>query len=113
MSERIDLNEISYLIHRNALDKGFWSEKSGEDQVNQILAKMMLIDSEVSELMESYRKEHGSQMILEEAADVLVRLLDLLKAMEDYGVVEGDFTQVFLDKVKFNTTRPAKHGNLM
>lgn len=113
MSERIDLNEISYLIHRNALDKGFWSEKSGEDQVNQILAKMMLIDSEVSELMESYRKEHGSQMITEEIVDVLIRLLDLYVALQDYGIVEHDVGEVLSDKMRTNAARPKKHGNLM
>lgn len=113
MSERVDLYETGWMIHRTSVNKGFWPEKTGEDQVNQILAKMMLIDSEVSEVMEAYRKEQGSEKIVEEFADVLIRLLDLVQAMKDYGIIEHDLTEVLLSKMSVNASRPKKHGNLM
>ena len=68
-------------IHANSINKGFWSAKYGEDQVNQILAKMMLIDTEVSEMADAYVKQRGEDEIKSEVADILIRLLDLFEAL--------------------------------
>lgn len=100
-------------IHENAVEKGFWEPKEGEDQVNQILAKMMLIDTEVSEMADAYVKRRGSEEITKECADIIIRLLDLMRAMKDYGIVEHSIQQVMREKVAFNKSRPAKHNRLM
>lgn len=108
-----DLDDVGWTIHANAIKKGFWSEKSGEDQVNQILAKMMLIDTEVSELADAYVKQKGGDEILKEAADIMIRLLDLISAMNHYGIVKGRLSEVMSEKIEFNRTRPPKHNRLM
>lgn len=108
-----DLDDVGFTIHANALNKGFWSQKEGEDQVNQILAKMMLIDTEVSELADAYVKQRGSDEILKEAADIIIRLLDLISAMNRYGIIQGKLSDVLTEKIEFNKTRPAKHDRLM
>lgn len=104
---------MGYLIHRNAEDKGFWVEREGVDEVNQFLAKLMLVDTEVSELVDAYVKERGSEAIELEYADVLIRLLDLYQAMMDAGIVDRDIAEVLEQKVSFNKTRPRKHNRLM
>ena len=109
----IALDEAAYTIHANAVAKGFWTEKDGEDQVNQILAKMMLIDTEVSELADAYVKQRGEAEIKKEMADILIRLLDLFEAMRSYGIVSGRLEDVVDEKIKFNALRPPKHNRLM
>jgi NTP pyrophosphatase (non-canonical NTP hydrolase) len=108
-----DLDDVAFTIHANAKNKGFWSDKDGEDQVNQILAKMMLIDTEVSELADAYVKQRGSEEIKKEAADIIIRLLDLMAAMSRYGIISGGVQETLVEKIEFNKTRPAKHNRLM
>lgn len=107
------MDDVGFTIHANAVDKGFWSEKSGENQVNQILAKMMLIDTEVSELADAYVKQRGSDEILKEAADIAIRLLDLVSAMKRYGIINGSLSKTITEKIEYNRTRPPKHNRLM
>jgi len=109
----IDIDEFAFQIHNNAVEKGFWEPKYKEDQVNQILAKMMLIDTEVSELADAYVKQKGSEEIKNEAADIIIRLLDLLAAMNRYEIISGSILETLVKKVEFNKTRPAKHNRLM
>jgi NTP pyrophosphatase (non-canonical NTP hydrolase) len=109
----VNLEELAFSIHSNAVDKGFWSKQYGEAQTNQILAKMMLIDTEVSELADAYVKQRGSEEIKKEAADIIIRLLDLLAAMHQYGIIKGIITETLIEKIEFNKSRPAKHNRLM
>lgn len=109
----MSLESLAAEIHETAKTNGFWHYKDGEDQVNQILAKMMLIDTEVSELADAYVKRKGSEEIAKECADVLIRLLDLVKAMASYGIVVHDLDEVLKKKMEYNQTRPQKHNRLM
>lgn len=101
------------MIHSNAVDKGFWSEQEGEGRVNQILAKMMLIDTEVSELADAYVKQKGGEEIKKEMADIIIRLLDLAAAMNRYKIIDGSIKQTLIEKIEFNKARPPKHNRLM
>jgi len=109
----MNLDRLSIKLHETAVEKGFWTEQSGENQVNQILAKMMLINTEVSELADAYVKQMGSENIKKEAVDVLIRLLDLVQAMKEYQIIDGEITETLKNKMKFNKTRPKKHNRLM
>lgn len=113
MSKTVDLNLMGYQIHHNATEKGFWSEREGVDAVNQYLAKLMLVDTEVSELVDAYVKERGAEAIELEFADILIRVLDLYQAMKEDGVVERKLPDVLNEKIEFNSTRPKKHNRLM
>lgn len=109
----IDLDDLSQKIHATAVEKGFWSDKCGEDQANQILAKMMLIDSEVSELAEAYVKEHGAAAIESEIIDILIRTLDLHAALKQYDIISGSVDAKLIEKMDKNNSRPKLHDKLM
>lgn len=100
------LNTLAQGCHKMAKDKGFWPEEGRSD--GECIA---LIHSELSEMLEGCR--HGNppsehipafSAAEEEAADVLIRLLDLCAAR---GWQLG---QAMLSKMSFNANRPHKHG---
>jgi NTP pyrophosphatase (non-canonical NTP hydrolase) len=99
-------------IHATAKSKGFW-----DDQVdpNFVLAKLALIASEVSEVLEAYRKEMGAEKIAEEFADILIRTLDLYAGLQEEGIIPVglDIGSVLNMKMDVNSSRPIKHGNLI
>ena len=109
----INLDATAKYLHDTAVEKGFWEPKEGENQVNQILAKMMLVNTEVSEMADAYVKQRGSEEITKECADIIIRLLDLMQAMKDYGVIEHSVQEIMNEKMLFNKNRPAKHDRLM
>ncbi len=118
-------------VHAMATAKGWWDGYERADgrvvmSVDQILAKLALIHSEVSEALEDVRvgkmerTGHGAPCDCRQAdcsfppvkpegfptelADVVIRCLDLAGAM---GIdLEGEIRT----KVRFNATRPIKHG---
>lgn len=103
-------NEI-LAIHENAVEKGFWD---GPVDPNFVLAKLALIASEVSEVLEAYRKQQGSEKIMEEFADIFIRTYDLIVGLEEAGIVDHhDIDWVIREKMSVNAKRAAKHGNLI
>lgn len=98
-------------IHDTAVAKGFWD---AEFDPNFVLAKMCLIHSEVSEVMEAYRKGMGSAKILEEFADIFIRTYDLIVGLAENGVIDhADVDYVIREKMSVNAKRPNLHGNLI
>lgn len=106
----INLTDMAYVLNQNAKDKGFWDENNG---VNFYIKQMAMIHSEVTEILEALRKEKGDQAMLEEFADVIIRLLDLYAGMRVDGYFEGLLLEeVLLNKVEKNKSRPRMHGVL-
>lgn len=104
-------NEIR-AIHDTAVAKGFYETWTGSPQ--DVLAKLALIHSEVSEVLEAYRKRQGSEKILEEFADIFIRSYDLLVALYEDRVVDHiDIDWVIREKMSVNTRRDPLHGNLI
>lgn len=99
--------ELATQLHETAVDKGFWNSP-----VNDIfIAKQcMMIVSEATEVMEAVRKDKGSQEIVEELADILIRTLDLWRGMYDNGYVEHSLDDAMERKANYNKTRPERHG---
>jgi NTP pyrophosphatase (non-canonical NTP hydrolase) len=99
-------------IHDIAVSKGFWDGDAGVTP-ERVIAKLAMVHSEVSEILEAYRKEQGSAKILEEFADTFIRLYDLLVGLADAGVVDSiDIDEVIRLKTQVNSQRPKMHGNL-
>jgi NTP pyrophosphatase (non-canonical NTP hydrolase) len=103
------LDSLAMELHKQAVVKGFWPETEDVDDIF-IAKQLMMIVSEVTEVMEAIRKDKGEEEITKEFADILIRTLDLYA-----GVVESGYTRLSLDqalreKVEFNKTRPEKHG---
>lgn len=106
------IQNIANEIHTTAKEKGFWDD---EVDPNFVLAKLALIASEVSEVLEAYRKEQGADKIAEEFADIIIRTLDLYAGLQDEGVIPKglDIDTVLNMKTGINKDRPRKHGNLI
>ena len=103
------LDAFSALLHETAIEKGFWD---GEINYDKIGNKLALVHSEVTEVLEAIRKNKGSEEIVEEMADVLIRLLDIYAAMMNEGFIEHSFDEVLDNKLNKNKERQRLHGNL-
>lgn len=102
------LDALSAVLHEIAVEKGFWD---GEKSYDKIGNKLALIHSEVTEVLEAIRKDQGSEKIVEEIADTIIRLLDLYAAMRNEEFVLHSLDESLHNKVNKNKERPALHGN--
>lgn len=90
----------------NSANHGFWPIDVKRNKGEQLA----LIHSEVSECLEAVRKLRPSEHIphvdneTEELADILIRVFDYA------GGHNLDLATAFIEKFKFNLTRPVKHG---
>jgi len=103
------LDVLSALLHETAIEKGFWNKPKNFDVFGN---KLALIHSEVTEVLEAMRKNKGSEEIVEEMVDVLIRTLDLYASMRNGGFVEHSLDEVLFKKMENNKVRPRLHGNL-
>lgn len=136
------MEKVRDLCHQNSKDKGFWDEGEEtftEDTVSgdvkytvktkpwNFAEKIALIHSELSEMLEAWRKGTNESekditiidntscdadgigtrritAIEEEVADVYIRLMDLC------GKLDIDVGRVVLAKMNYNRNRPHMHG---
>ena len=103
------LDALSAVLHENSKEKGFWDGEYSHDKIGN---KLALVHSEVTEVLEAIRKSHGSEKIVEEMADVIIRLLDVYAAMRNQEQVIHSLDEVLEAKINKNKERPRLHGNL-
>ena len=103
------LDVLSALLHETAIEKGFWDKPKNFDVLGN---KLALIHSEVTEVLEAIRKNKGSEEIVEEMVDILIRTLDLYASMRNGGFVEHSLDEVLFKKMEINKDRAKLHGNL-
>jgi NTP pyrophosphatase (non-canonical NTP hydrolase) len=103
------LDVLSALLHETAIEKGFWDQPKNFDVFGN---KLALVHSEVTEVLEAIRKNKGSEEIVEEMVDILIRTLDLYASMRNGGFVEHSLDEVLFKKMEKNKARPKLHGNL-
>lgn len=103
------LDALSALLHESARQKGFWDGDYTNDKVGN---KLALLHSEVTEILEAIRKGKGSEKIVEEMADVIIRLLDLYAAMRNEEELLHSLDEILDKKININKERPRLHGNL-
>lgn len=102
------LDAFSAFLHEMARDKGFWD---GEYSYDKIGNKLALVHSEVTEVLEAIRKDQGSEKVVEEIADIIIRILDLYAAMRNEEMVVHSLDEVLQNKIDKNKERPTLHGN--
>jgi NTP pyrophosphatase (non-canonical NTP hydrolase) len=103
------LDALAAILHETAIEKGFWDETISYDKVGN---KLALVHSEVTEVLEAIRKNKGSEEVVEEMADVIIRLLDIYAAMRNSGDLMHSLDEVLEKKININKERPVLHGNL-
>jgi NTP pyrophosphatase (non-canonical NTP hydrolase) len=108
----VNLEELAFSIHSNAIEKGFWEPNTENNHVVFYLKQLAMVHSEVSEVLEAIRKEKGQEVVVEEMADVLIRLLDLWAGMQRDGAVKTTITESLIEKISINKDRPKLHGVL-
>jgi NTP pyrophosphatase (non-canonical NTP hydrolase) len=96
-------------LHETAVEKGFWDGEYTHDKIGN---KLALVHSEVTEVLEAIRKSQGSEKVVEEIADTIIRLLDVYAAMRNQEAVTHSLDEVLYNKMEKNKKRPNLHGNL-
>jgi NTP pyrophosphatase (non-canonical NTP hydrolase) len=109
MPTEYGLDALAAILHETAIEKGFWNSPKNFDVFGN---KLALVHSEVTEVLEAIRKNKGSEEIVEEMADVLIRTLDLYASMRNAGFVEHSLDECLFKKMEKNKDRPKLHGNL-
>ena len=109
MPTEYGLDALAAILHETAIEKGFWDSPKNFDVLGN---KLALVHSEVTEILEAIRKDKGSREIVEEMADVLIRLLDVYAALKKMGTVQDSLDEILDFKVDKNRGRPRLHGNL-
>lgn len=103
------LDALSAMLHEIAKDKGFWEGEYTHDKIGN---KLALVHSEVTEVLEAIRKSQGSEKVVEEIADTIIRLLDVYAALRNEETVMHSLDEILNKKVNINKHRPPLHGNL-
>jgi NTP pyrophosphatase (non-canonical NTP hydrolase) len=103
------LDALSAILHETAKEKGFWEGQYSYDKIGN---KIALVHSEVTEVLEAIRKNQGSEKIVEEMADIIIRLLDVYAAMRNENQISHSLDEVLENKINKNKDRPRLHGNL-
>lgn len=116
------INEVVDAAHENAVSKGFYDDidmltgyfekhempaQSAIAKRDFVLAQLALVGSEVSEAVDAIRRkgiQHSD--VEEELADVIIRVCDLA------GYLDFNLGRAVQQKMKFNESRPRKHGKL-
>lgn len=93
------INELVAEAHYIAMEHGWWEKD------RPLLELICLMHCELSEAAEAYRNKEGDDRIVEELADVVIRIFDLC------GSRDWNLEKSILDKMAFNKTRPYRHGN--
>ena len=113
------LNQLAHLIHRDAIEKGFYEGQPTVDELMPTICNNL--HDEVSELHESWRRNklfqlcdkkdemlelnlHPLNYAAEELADIIIRALD------DAAFLGIDIASAVEIKMRFNKKRPYKNG---
>src|SRR3989344_9312179 len=104
VSDKITLEQLTKLVMQQAEEKGFGTKP---EEIN-VAEKIALIQSEVSEAYEAYRKKnmHGKDGFAEEMGDAIQRILHLC------GVLGIDVEEAILEKLDYNKARTWDWGKL-
>jgi NTP pyrophosphatase (non-canonical NTP hydrolase) len=101
----MEISQVQREVHRTAVEHGWWDRPRSVGEI------LMLMVTELSEVMEAYRsgnpqslKTPGFSQMEEELADVVIRLLDFA------GRHDLDIEGALRAKMNYNETRPYRHG---
>ena len=101
------LDSLAGELHETAKEKGFW-----DYEVNFIFSakQIAMIHSEATEVLEALRKNKGEDKVVEELADIIIRVLDLWAGLKDSGLVSTSLDEAMAKKIVVNKSRERLHG---
>jgi NTP pyrophosphatase (non-canonical NTP hydrolase) len=106
----MNLNELIKESHETAIEKGWW------DTERNFPEQLALMHSEISEVLEDFRKNISLTEIYFEdkkPCGVPVEFADLLiRVFDTCGRYEIDLEHALKIKMEYNKTRPYKHGKV-
>lgn len=113
----INIDGLAKEIHATSTEKGFWDYMYNNSDLTKddfiFFAKQIaMIHSEGTEVLEALRKSKGADQVVEELADILIRVLDLYEGLRINGDVNDSLQDVLLRKIEINTRREKLHGVL-
>lgn len=116
----MNLDNLARSVHSNARSKGFWNymypEPDGDqfifdgDQFIFFAKQIAMIHSEATEVLEALRKSKGQDQVVEELADIIIRVVDLYQGLVNFGEAEDSLEDVVTRKTMINSQRPKMHG---
>jgi NTP pyrophosphatase (non-canonical NTP hydrolase) len=113
----MNLDNLARSVHHNATEKGFWdymysnAEPAGDTFI--FFAKQIaMIHSEATEVLEALRKQKGQQEVVEELADIIIRVVDLYQGLVMAGEAKDSLEDTLTRKTIINSQRPKMHGVL-
>jgi hypothetical protein len=107
----MNLDDLATELHRTAVNKGFWNNYDAAPN-EFVCTKLALIHSEVTEVLESIRKNKSEEEVMDEFADILIRTLDLYAGMNEKWFKQNRSIDFAMNrKRQKNTLRPPLHGN--
>ena len=107
-----DMDDLAFTLNANARDKGFWDADTEDNRIIFYLKQLAMVHSEVSEVLEAIRKEKGDEVVVEELADIIIRVLDLWAGMATDHYTQHSLADAINDKMEKNRARPKMHGVL-
>lgn len=115
MTHLKDMDDLSHTLHAHARKKGFYEPYENMDESEYVvfyLKQLAMIHSEVSEVLEAIRKEKGDDVVVEELADIIIRVLDFWAFLSETGYTNKSLANAVIAKMNKNLDRPAMHGVL-
>jgi NTP pyrophosphatase (non-canonical NTP hydrolase) len=109
----MNLDRLSIKLHETSVEKGFWDPLGGlaeEDKFIFYAKQIAMIHSEATEVLEAIRKSKGHDKIVEELADIIIRVCDLYEGLRESGEVMFSLDKIVREKAKINKSRPRLHG---
>ena len=115
MSYLNDMDDLAHTLHAHAKRQGFYEPYDHIDEADYVvfyLKQLAMIHSEVTEVLEAIRKEQGDDKVVEELADILIRVFDFWAFLNETGYTRNSLSNVLNLKVEANKQREWRHGVL-
>ena len=115
MSYLNDMDDLAHTLHAHAKRQGFYEPHENMDEADHVvfyLKQLAMVHSEVTEVLEAIRKDQGDEKVVEELADIMIRVLDFWAFLNETGYTKNSLSNALNLKVEANKQREWRHGVL-
>ena len=115
MSYLNDMDDLAHTLHAHAKRQGFYEPYDHMNEADYVvfyLKQLAMVHSEVTEVLEAIRKEKGDEEVVEELADIMIRVLDFWAFLSETGYTNRSLADALNKKVETNKQREWRHGVL-